>query len=335
MRGCSNQSQLKKILSSFKGRKILVLGDMIGDEYIYGKTTRISREAPVLILKFESKELTLGGGANSINNIWSLGGKVTPCGVVGKDEVGWNLLNIFKDKEVDTEGVFADASRSTVSKTRILAGGYHTAKQQVIRIDKEVENKLSPKIENKVLNFLKRKIPAVEAILISDYGSMLTPRIREWSISYARKFNKPVIVDSRFHLLKFKGVSLITPNETEAGPSLGMRIRDEKSLLYAGEKLLTKLDCWGVLITRGKEGMSLFEKNGKISHIPIVGSDEPVDVTGAGDTVASCMTLAIASGASLLEAAYLSTYAAAAVVMKRGTTVVTNKEILNYITMKK
>ncbi len=305
LKGYKTQERLKKILTNFKGRKILILGDLIGDEYIYGKTTRISREAPVLILKFESKKIILGGGANSVNNIWSLGGEAYPVGVVGKDEIGKSLLEIMKEKHIDTEGIFLDEAVPSITKTRIMAGGHHTAKQQVIRIDREAEGEISSKTENKILNFLKIKIPQIDAILISDYDNLITNRIREEVCAYAKKFNKPTVVDSRFHLLKYKGVSLITPNETEAGPGLGVRINDEKSLIYAGKKLLSKLDCWGILITRGREGMSLFEKDGRITHIPIVGSDEPVDVTGAGDTVASCMTLAMVSGASLLEAAYL------------------------------
>ncbi|MCK4533106.1 bifunctional hydroxymethylpyrimidine kinase/phosphomethylpyrimidine kinase [bacterium] len=323
----NKREQLKKILNNFNKKKILVLGDLIGDEYIYGKTTRISREAPVLILKFESREVILGGGANSVNNIWSLGGKVFPVGVVGKDNIGSSLLQIMKDKKINTAGVFIDKIDPTITKTRIMAGGYHTAKQQVIRVDKEISNKLSRSIEDKILNFLKIKIPQINAILISDYGGVVTPRIIKWLIPYAKKLNKPVVVDSRFRVLDFKGVSLVTPNETEAGPSLGIKIKDKQSLLYAGEKLLSDLGCKGVLITRGKEGMSLFEKDGKVIHIPIVGSDEPVDVTGAGDTVASCITLALASGASFRDAAYLSNYAAGQVVMKRGTAVVTVGEI--------
>ena len=325
----SEQERLKKILNNFSKKKILVLGDLIGDEYIYGKTTRISREAPVLILKFESRKIIPGGGANSVNNICSLGGKVFPVGVIGKDEIGSNLLQIMKDKNINTAGIFVDKMHPTITKTRIMAGGYHTAKQQVIRIDKEIKNELGPGIENKILNFLKRKLPRIDAILISDYGGVISPRIRKWLIPYAKKLKKPVVVDSRFRLLDFKGVSFITPNETEAGPSLGIKINNKQSLLYAGEKLLSDLDCKGVLITRGKEGMSLFEKNGEVTHIPIVGSDEPVDVTGAGDTVASCITLALACGAGFRDAAYLSNYAAAQVVMKRGPALVTVGEILD------
>lgn len=325
----NKRERLKEILNNFSKKKILVLGDLIGDEYIYGKTTRISREAPVLILKFESREIILGGGANSVNNVWALGGKVFPVGVVGKDNIGSSLLQIMKDKKINTAGIFIDKIHPTITKTRIMAGGYHTAKQQVIRIDKEISSELSRGMEDKILNFLKTKVSQTDAILISDYGGVVTPRIRKMLIPYAKKLNKPVVVDSRFRSLDFKGVSLITPNETEAGPALGIKIKNKQSLLYAGEKLLSELNSKGVLITRGKEGMSLFEKGGKVTHIPIVGSDEPVDVTGAGDTVASCITLALASGANFREAAYLSNYAAGQVVMKRGTAVVTVEEILN------
>jgi len=324
------KSRLIKILDSFKGKKVLVLGDMIADEYIFGKTSRVSREAPVLILKYDSQEIILGGAANSVNNINSLAGEVFPVGLVGQDTTGKQLLDIMKSKGINTKGMVVDPKRHTVTKTRIMAGSYHTTRQQVIRIDKETEQPLNQDSEAKILRILSTNVPSMEAILVSDYGAgIITERIRDVLLGLVHKYRLPLVVDSRFNILKYEGATLVTPNETEAEPAVGMKLDGEQALKDIGLKLQARIKSKGVLITQGRNGMTLFEGKAKITHINIIGSDEAVDVTGAGDTVASCATLALASGASLVEASTLANFAAGVVVMKRGTATVTVPEIKN------
>jgi len=322
------QEKLIKILDSFKNKKVMVLGDMIADEYIFGKTTRVSREAPVLILKYDSKEIIMGGAANSVHNIHALGGRVFPVGVIGQDSTGRHMLKIMREMKIPTARLITQMDRPTITKTRIMAGGYHTARQQVIRIDKEADLPISQECEGRIIRILTAHIPDMDALLVSDYnGGLITERMRDILLGLVHKYHKPLVVDSRFHIMKYEGATLVTPNETEAAPAVGMKLDGAKGIKEIGQRLLEKIQGKGVLITQGRNGMTLFEGKNKITHIDIVGSDEAVDVTGAGDTVASCATLALAANASLQEAACLANYAAGVVVMKRGTAVVAVNEI--------
>lgn len=326
------KEKLTKILDGFKNKKVMVLGDMIADEYIFGKTSRVSREAPVLILKYDSTEIILGGAANSVNNIHAMGGRVFPVGVIGQDSVGRQMLKIMREMKIPTSRLITESDRPTITKTRIMAGSYHTTRQQVIRIDKEADLPISKECEARIMRILSAHIPDMDAVLVSDYGAgLLTERMRDILIGLSHKYHKPLIVDSRFDILKYVGATLVTPNETEAAPAVGMQLDSAKGIKEIGLKLLEKIQGKGVLITQGRNGMTLIEGKNKITHINIVGSDEAVDVTGAGDTVASCATLALAAGSSMLEAAYLANYAAGVVVMKRGTAVVTVEEMKNKI----
>ncbi|MBI5555446.1 MAG: bifunctional hydroxymethylpyrimidine kinase/phosphomethylpyrimidine kinase [Elusimicrobia bacterium] len=327
------KEKLIRILEGFKNKKVMVLGDMIADEYIFGKTSRVSREAPVLILKYDSTEIILGGAANSVNNIHSMGGRVFPVGMIGQDSVGRQMLRIMREMKIPTSRLISELDRPTITKTRIMAGGYHTARQQVIRIDKEADLPLSQECEARIIRILTAHIPDMDAVLVSDYqAGLITERMRDILLSLVHKYHKPLIVDSRFHVLKYAGATLVTPNETEAAPAVGMSLDSAKGVKEIGLKLLEKIQGKGVLITQGRNGMTLFEGKNKITHIDIIGSDEAVDVTGASDTVASCATLALAAGSSMLEAAYLANYAVGVVVMKRGTAVATVEEVKNKLT---
>jgi rfaE bifunctional protein kinase chain/domain len=305
------------ILKKFPKLKVMVAGDFVVDEAIYGDTDRISREAPVLILRYSHTVITPGGAGNAANNVADLGAQVYPLGVVGEDEQGVKLLHYFKTKKIDVSGLLTVKNRHTTVKCRIMAGASHTAKQQVIRMDKLDDKEVSRQVEAKLIARIAGLAPKMDALLISDYGlGVLTEGVRRSLISnFAGKI---ITVDSRYHLKDYRGVSLITPNVSEAGPAANIEIRDDESLLRAGQ-ILQKQNQSRVLITRGPHGMSLFGLKGEVTHLPVFGLDQPVDPTGAGDTVASTITLALAAGADFTMAASLATVAAGIVVTKRGT----------------
>ncbi len=321
---------MASLVKSFQGRKVLVLGDLVADQYILGYTARVSREAPVLILRYDSEKVVLGGGANALHNILSLGGVPLPVGVVGDDDMGRNLLEIMEDKGIDTSGIVVVPGWRTVTKTRILAGGHHTVKQQVVRIDKEPQGELPPQVVDQVEARFLERAEGVDAIMVSDYGygvvssrfSEILPRWRE---------RCPVTVDSRYRVLEFKGVTAATPNEPETAAALGVPQIENGNVEWAGKRLLELTGNEAVLVTRGKKGMALFLATGETYHIPIFGTDEVADVTGAGDTVIAAFTLALAAGATFLEAARLANYSGGIVVMKSGTATVSQGELLEAI----
>ncbi len=313
------------VLKKFSKLKLMVAGDFVVDEAIYGDTERISREAPVLILRYNHTDITPGGAGNAANNAADLGAQVYPLGVVGDDEQGGKLLHYFKNKKIDLSGLVTVKNRPTTVKCRIMAGAHHTAKQQVIRIDKLEDKDVSRGVEDKLIGRITALAPKMDALLISDYGlGAMTEAVRRSLLSAF--MGKIITVDSRFHLNEYQGVSLITPNVSEAGPAAGLEIRDEESLLRAGQKLQRILQG-RVLITRGPQGMALFDKDAQVSHLPVYGPDQPVDPTGAGDTVAITATLALAAGADFNMAASLATVAAGIVVTKRGTATTNQDEI--------
>lgn len=327
-----NKAKLKEIVEKIQNKKIIVIGDILVDQYVFTDTNRVSREAPVLILKYDREEIVPGGAANSVNNIKFLGGEPIPVGVIGNDEIGKELVSIFNKKNITTDGIIIDKDTHTIVKTRVMAGGYHTSRQQVIRIDKETKGEIKDIVEKKIINFIKENIKNCDAVLISDYGyGILKETIRDILLSEIRKEKKISVVDSRYNLIDFKKATIVTPNEVEAGASIGIKINREDDLKRVGKILLRKLESRGVLITRGKLGMALFEKNGNVTMIPAHGTEEVIDVTGAGDTVAGTLTLALSAGATLFEASILSNYAAGVVVVKKGTAVATKEEILDAI----
>ncbi len=314
------------VLKKFPKLRLMVAGDFVVDEAIYGDTERISREAPVLILRYSHTVITPGGAGNAANNAACLGAQVYPLGVLGDDEQGSKLLHYFKTQKVDVAGLITVKNRHTTVKCRIMAGASHTAKQQVIRVDKLDDKDVSRQVEAKLIGRITALAPKMDALLISDYGlGVLTEGVRRSLLSnFAGKI---ITADSRHALNEYRGVSLITPNASEAGLAANLEIRDNESLLRAGQ-ILQKRIQGQVLITRGPQGMSLFDLNGEATHLPVFGGEQPVDPTGAGDTVASMVTLALAAGADFTMAASLATVAAGMVVMKRGTATTNPDELL-------
>jgi len=317
-------SSLRDIMDRFQGKRVVVFGDLVADVFVYGEISRVSREAPVLILNHRETQLVPGGGANAIHNLWALGANPVPVGLVGDDADGRQILEYFGKLGIDISGIQIAKSYRTPSKMRILAGAVHAQRQQIVRLDSGSplqDLKTRGAVERKLKNALKN----AHGLLVSDYGyGLVTPEI----VPNIRRNSMTTTLDSRFSLLSFSGLTAATPNEPEVEAALGISIgNDAKKLEWAGRTLLRKLKHEAVLITRGKDGMALFERGRKTVHIPVHGSDEVADVTGAGDTVIATFTLALASGSSYYDAARLANYAGGIVVMKYGTRPVTRDEL--------
>lgn len=322
-------TRLLKILEKVKGKRILVWGDLICDEYIYGDVSRISREAPVLILKKTASKYRSGGAANAANNLISLGAKVKIMGILGKDENGRKLLSLFKNKKIDTTGISINENFPTVTKTRIMAGGINRTKQQVIRIDEEPSRSDAKSrmdaIQDKFWKYFLSIKNSLDAVLISDYSyGTINHETYNKIAQILSKKNIPIVVDSRFDLMSFKNATALTPNEEEAANVLGI---DPENMNNIAKKIMRELNPKILILTRGKQGMDVFIKNQKHLHIPIHGTSEVTDVTGAGDTVSSIVTLALSCKANGYDAAQLANYAASIVVMKMGAATVRVKEL--------
>ncbi|MGH7311969.1 MAG: bifunctional heptose 7-phosphate kinase/heptose 1-phosphate adenyltransferase, partial [Candidatus Rokuibacteriota bacterium] len=270
----------------------------------------------------------LGGAANAAHNIHALGARVLPVGVIGRDRAGEELVALFHAAGVPTDGIVTEAGRPTPVKTRIMAGGYQATRQQVVRLDREPTEELDPTSEDGLLGRLTSLAAHADAIVLSDYGyGTLTPRLYERIRSIARRRTIIITADSRYDLPRFGGVTAATPNEAELGELTGTAVDDERGLEKAGRQLLERLDALMLLVTRGSQGLALLERDGATTFIPIFGSDEIADVTGAGDTVIGTFTVALAAGCSPVEAATLANMAGGLVVMKRGTATVTRVEL--------
>lgn len=320
---------LKNIVEKFHGKKILVVGDLIADVYLDGRISRISREAPVLILEEAGKKVVAGGAANVIANVAQLGGKVFAVGVVGADDYAGKLKEIFSGYKVNFEGLVTDSTRPTISKTRIIAGGRATVSQQIVRIDRESKLPLSAEIESALIGYLKKILPQVDGIILSDYGAgTITDAVKNLLIQFAQENKIPNIVDSRYNIGAFAGIGYAKQNDSELAAFVKEEIFDEATLERAGKKLLATLDSEGVLITRGELGMSLFNRDGKIFHIPVADKSEVFDVSGAGDTCVASFMLALTSGATPENSARISNYAAGVAVRKLGTSTVNSAELL-------
>ena len=322
-------AQLENILTEIPKRKIMVVGDLVADEYLYGKTTCISREAPVLVLRYDSKEVGLGGAGNAVNNLVSLGAEVIPVGVVGDDDMGRTLLRLMDERGIDTRRIVIETGQDTTTKTRILAGESHTIRQQVIRIDRGEYDRSSSESERKILEALDELFEEVDAILVSDYQyGVLSPRVIERINTLAKKDRVIITVDSRHQMFKYKGITALTPNEPEVEEALGLRLGDDINILRtSAERILDEVGSKALLMTRGSKGIALFLSDRKLHQIPIFGSDEVADVTGAGDTVIAIFTLALTAGANFLEAAQLANIGGGIVVMKRGAATANLREI--------
>ncbi|HET9490433.1 MAG TPA: bifunctional ADP-heptose synthase [Methylomirabilota bacterium] len=322
-------ARLRALVDRFSELTVVVVGDLIEDEYLIGKPGRISREAPVIILKFTERDVRLGGAANAANNIRALGARVVPVGVIGRDRAGEELVALFHAAGVPTDGLVIEAGRPTPVKTRIMAGGYQATRQQVVRLDREPTEELNPTTEDDLLGRLTSLAGRADAIVLSDYGyGTLSPRLYERIRALARRGNIITTADSRYDLPSFAGVTAATPNEAELAELTATAVDDERSLEKAGRQLLERLDARMLLVTRGSQGLALLERDGATTCIPIFGSDEIADVTGAGDTVISAFTVALAAGGSPVEAATLANMAGGLVVMKRGTATVARAELV-------
>ena len=324
-----DNKRLIEFVNRFGQKKVAVWGDLILDEYIYGTTRRISREAPVLILSHKAKEFSLGGGGNALLNLKALGAKPVAVGVVGQDDAGKRILDILKEKKISADLLVKERNFKTPIKTRILAGEHSTRKQQILRIDQETRVPQNKALKQKLLDNLSKIEAQTDALLISDYNYLTVQVDVLKKILYRfKRAKKPVTLDSRFRLLHFKGVTILTPNEPEVENALKFALDDDQNKANkAGRQILDLVGAEAVLITRGGKGMMLFERRKPAFSIPIYGSSDIVDVTGAGDTVISVLTLALACGASFREAAVLANFAGGIVVMKKGTAVVSPQEL--------
>ena len=320
--------RLRAILSRFRRVRLVVVGDLVADEFIYGRIDRVSREAPVLILKYDSTDIVPGGAGNAAANAAALGARVRVIGLAGKDAAGDRLVRALGAR-ADVRGIVRDTATVTPVKTRILAGGVHSAKQQVVRVDRDgtpAGSSAARRVEARLVKALR----TADAVIVSDYGAgLVSPAMWRRALAAARLKRPPIVlVDSRYGLSGFTGMTACTPNESEVEALFGVRINDDRDVLErAGRRLLSQLGCGAVLVTRGSRGMALFERDRATDHIPIVGSDQIADVTGAGDTVIATFALALASGATFGEAARLANHAGGLVVMKRGTATVAFDEL--------
>jgi D-glycero-beta-D-manno-heptose-7-phosphate kinase len=330
------ESRLHALVSSFASKRVLVIGDMVADEYLIGRPTRIAREAPVLILELDDERTIPGGAANVAVNARTLGAEVFLAGVVGDDVPGKRLRSAVAELGMHQEGLVTDAQRPTSTKTRILAGSPQIVQQHIVRIDRVDTSEVGQPAKGNIRDYIQHMLPSIDAMILSDYeNGVISPEIIETCIPMARELDKVVVVDSHGSLFRFQGVTALTPNQPEAELTLGMTITSQVELEEAGHRLLDGSHAMSVLITRGSEGMSLFEAGTSPLHLPVHKLDhgiEVVDTNGAGDTVAATFTLALATGASCAEAAYLANAAAALVVRRLGCASNTQEELMSAIT---
>ncbi len=329
------RTRLVDLVGSFGQPRIVVVGDLIADEFIYGRIDRVSREAPVLILKYDAAEVLPGGAGNAAHNVAALGGEARLVGCIGRDDIGRRLNRSFP-RGIARTGLVKLPGYRTPTKTRILAGGIHSARQQVVRIDRDGPP-ITPEARDALAQAAAEAVVKCDAVIVSDYGTgLVTP---EFVAGLERRLPRrkrgpavPVLLDSRYAVLQYRGLTVAVPNESEVEHVLGWAVgEDAEALERAGRTLLDRTRMHAVLITRGSRGMALFEPERPTQHIPIHGSDEVTDVTGAGDTVIATMAMALSVGASCLEAALLANYAGGLVVMKRGTAVVSGSELLQAV----
>jgi rfaE bifunctional protein kinase chain/domain len=320
-------SGLADIIKDFPKKRIVVIGDLIADQFIYGEISRVSREAPVFILRHEHTETTPGGAGNCAANLAALGAEVALISVLGDDEPGRTLSDKLLAAGVDCKGVSISTSRRTTTKVRVLAGQIHSTRQQVIRIDYDGEPGLSRELQEKLNTDISNAIVNADAVIISDYNyGVADPRIAAMVRAAAPK-NVPVLVDSRFRLASFSDFTSATPNEDEISDLVGSEPEGPAAWESAAEQLRERLGYAALLVTRGGQGMMLMQAGAAPIHIEAVGSRQPVDVTGAGDTVIATYALALAARASFADAARLANFAGGIAVMKRGTATVSSEEL--------
>jgi rfaE bifunctional protein kinase chain/domain len=322
-------ARLRSLLAELSGRRVVVMGDLVLDEFLIGRIDRISREAPVLILEHERLLRTPGGGGNAVANVAALGGAALPVGWVGDDEGGAALLELLGARGVDTSGIVRVAGHATPTKTRVLAGSSTSVQQQVVRVDRGVRGHLPEEARRRLQDEMRDRLGSAAALLVSDYDhGTFDPSMRRAVAGWAERAALPWTVDSRRHLREFRGMTAATPNLEEAAGALGEAIGDDSAeVARAAGALLEALGAAHVVVTRGSRGMTLASSGQAALHLPAFGSGEVADVTGAGDTVIAVLTLALAAGADIRAAAQLANVAAGLVVLKRGTATVSPAEI--------
>jgi len=328
-----NKETLKNIIQNLNKVSVLVIGDFALDEMIYGNSHRISREAPVLILKHSHTKTLLGAASNAAHNISTLNsGKVSTLGVKGDDYYGSVMTQALQDANINATPMIIDESRVTTTKTRISGSSAQSVTQQIIRIDRETTEPISKEVEDKVIEKICELTPHFDGILLSDYGiGMITQKVIDKTIETARKYNKFIAVDAQENLSRFKNATIITPNQPDAEKTIGYKITNQETLLKAGHDLLEKTSSEMVLLTRGGEGMVLFESNGNITSIPAFNKTEVFDVTGAGDTVVASVILSLCAGARGAEASAIGNLAASIVVKHFGAATTTIEELTETI----
>jgi rfaE bifunctional protein kinase chain/domain len=325
---------LAECVEQFSSKTVVLLGDFVADEFRFGEISRVSREAPVLILRHRETQLVPGGGANAANNLAALGARVLPITAVGDDSAGDALIAHFRRKRVNVSGIVRVKGWTTPTKSRFLAGWAHTTAQQVLRVDNEPQSPLPDAVRKKLLQQLSAKLRKAHALAISDYGfGVATPELVQQA-TRKRKSGLPIALDARYRLHAYAkaGITAATPNEAEIEAQHHTTIgQNADELARAGRATLATMKLQSLLVTRGRHGAALFEADDQLTQIPVHGSDQAVDVTGAGDTVLAAFTLALACGASPLEAAHIANIAGGLVVMKRGTATVSRDELLDAI----
>lgn len=321
---------LVRRVAAFRNRRIAVLGDLVADEFVHGEIARVSREAPVLILEHRRTDVVLGGAGNAVANLRALGAEPFPVGVVGRDDAGDALLEMFRKIGVRTGGVLRTPGYATPAKSRIVAGGVHTRRQQVVRVDRGARHGALPAaLLGPMMEKLRASLRRAEGLLVADYGyGVAPPELVRRVLRQAGRRNLPVLVDSRTRVERFTGVTACTPNQEELERAAGGGpLAGEAAVVRAGTRLLEATGNRAVLVTRGARGMTLFEPGREPVYLPAFGSEEVADVTGAGDTVIATFTLAALAGAGFVDAARLANVAAGLVVMKAGTATVTPSEL--------
>jgi D-glycero-beta-D-manno-heptose-7-phosphate kinase len=323
-------ARLADLVDQFPRQTILVLGDFVADEFVFGEISRVSREAPVLILRHRETQILPGGGANAVNNLADLGAKVRPIAAVGDDAAGRALVAYFRAKKVPTSGLVRANGWQTPAKTRFLAGWPHTARQQVLRMDREPGPALPEPTAKALVAKARERLAGASAVLVSDYGyGSATPASLQ-AVRGRGRWPVPVALDSRYRLQEFAGLGLTaaTPNEAELEAACHQRIgSDTGRLQHLAQQMAVRMGLRALVVTRGRDGMVVCERGSAPQSLSIFGSDQALDVTGAGDTVIAVLTLALAAGATISEAAQLANYAGGIVVMKRGTATVTREEL--------
>jgi D-glycero-beta-D-manno-heptose-7-phosphate kinase len=320
--------RLLQLIDGFAEKRIAMLGDFVADIFVFGQTKRVSREAPVIVLEFINEKLVLGGAANAVHNVRTLGANPIPIGIIGKDANGNALRKAFLEKGIGTDFIFEVADRVTTAKQRFVGSSIHTSLQQVLRLDKGDREPVDHATEAFLSNAIIAACEYSDILIVSDYDyGVLTDSLIERINGISRRGRVKVMIDSRYRLGNFRHAYVMTPNEPEAEEASGIEIKATENVRRAGRQILSKCEAENVLVTRGRQGMALFEKNGNETLIPIFGSDEISDVTGAGDTVIATFAAATAAGADPLEASVLANVAGGLVVMKSGTATVSAEEI--------